>query len=91
MESIIQKEKRCIICHSVRGLHEHHVFFGPLRSISEAHGLKVWLCGRHHNMSSEGVHFNRELDLEIKRYVQAVYEQTHTREEFVRIIGRNYL
>lgn len=91
MESVIQKEKQCIICHSVYGLHRHHVYYGPLRSISEKHGLTVWLCGRHHNLSGEGVHFDRELDLEVKRYAQRMYEQIHSREEFIKLIGKNYL
>lgn len=91
MESIIQKEKQCLICHSVRGLHRHHIYYGPLRKVSEANGLTVWLCGRHHNLSREGVHFNRALDLEVKRLGQAIYEQSHSREEFIKLIGRNYL
>lgn len=91
MESIIQKEKRCIVCHTLRDLHKHHVYYGPLRNVSEKNGFTVWLCGRHHNLSNNGVHFNRELDLEIKRLGQQEYEKTHCREEFIRLIGRNYL
>ncbi len=91
MESVIQKEKRCLICHAVHGLHRHHVYYGPLRGISEKHGLTVWLCGRHHNMSNGGVHFDRGLDLEVKRYGQRMYERSHSREEFIRLIGKNYL
>ena len=91
MESIIQKEKRCLICHTERGVHRHHIFFGPLRNISEKNGFVVWLCGFHHNMSREGVHFNKELDLEIKRLAQHEYERTHTRDDFMNLIGRNYL
>lgn len=91
MESIIQKEKQCFVCHTTRGLHRHHVYYGPLRSVSEKNGFTVWLCGRHHNLSNEGVHFDRELDLEIKRLGQHAYEQTHSREEFMNLIGKNYL
>lgn len=91
MESIIQQEKQCLVCHCTRGLHKHHVFYGPLRRISEKEGFTVWLCTRHHNMSNSGVHFDRELDLEIKRLGQHVYEQAHSREEFIKLIGKNYL
>lgn len=42
-------------------------------------------------MSNEGVHFNRELDLKLKRECQAKFEETHSREEFMKIIGKNYL
>ena len=54
-KSIIQAEKECYICRrwyavkTTRGLEEHHILNGPLRSFSERHGLKVWLCHRHHN------------------------------------------
>ena len=51
----------------------------------------IWCCARHHNMSDEGIHFNKELDLEVKRDFQREYEKTHTREEFMSLIGRNYL
>jgi hypothetical protein len=53
--------------------------------------MKVWLCGRHHNLSNEGVHFNRELDLRIKRTGQKTFEETHTRQEFRDIFGKSYL
>lgn len=42
-------------------------------------------------MSNEGVHFNRELDLKLKRECLAKFEETHSREEFMKIIGKNYL
>jgi hypothetical protein len=42
-------------------------------------------------MSNDGVHFNRELDLKLKRACQAKYEETHSREEFIALIGRNYI
>lgn len=87
----MQKEKRCLVCHITRGLHRHHVYYGPLRNISEENGFTVWLCGWHHDLSNEGVHFDRQLDLEIKSLGQRIYEETHSREEFMGLIGRNYL
>jgi DNA-directed RNA polymerase len=44
-----------------------------------------------HNMSDQGIHFNHELDLYWKRKCQAKFEETHSREEFIRLVGRNYL
>lgn len=91
-KSIMQTEKRCYVCGTTYGLHEHHVFYGTAnRKQSEKHGFKVYLCGRHHNLSEEGVHFDHELDLRIKRDCQRVFEKTHSREEFMSIIGKNYL
>lgn len=92
MESIIQKEKKCFVCRAAYGLHRHHVFGGTgRRKISEDNGFTVWLCGFHHNMSSAGVHFNRELDLLIKRAVQEKYEEAHSREEFIRLAGKSWI
>jgi len=71
---------------------EHHVFEGTHhRRLSEKYGLKVYLCGEHHNLSSRGVHFNHMLDAMIKQYAQKKFEETHSREEFIKIFKRNYL
>lgn len=83
--------KQCLICGTPYDLHSHHVYGGPNRSISEKNGFKEVLCGWHHNLSDDGVHFNKELDLRLKRKHQTKYEETHTREEFIRLIGRSYL
>lgn len=44
-------------------------------------------------MAPYGVHGRdgRELDLRLKRECQAKFEETHSREEFMKIFGRNYL
>lgn len=92
MDSILQTERECYITGATEGLHKHHIYFGnPLRKISEAHGFWVWLRWDWHNGSNHGVHFNRDLDLRLKRECQAKFEETHTRDEFMSIIGRNYL
>ncbi len=91
-ESIMQTERECYITGRTSGLHKHHIFFGRgLRQISEKHGFTVWLSAEWHNMSDKGVHFNRDLDLRLKRECQRKYEETHSREDFMRLIGRNYL
>lgn len=69
----------------------HHIFGGPNRKISDREGFTVPLCNRCHNMSDNGVHFNMSLDRFMKRWAQKKYEETHTREEFLKLIGRNYL
>lgn len=91
MISIVQGRKQCYVCGTEEYLHRHHIFGGPNRRWSEKYGLTVWLCGRHHNLSNEGVHFNRELDLHIKQAGQKAFERGHTREEFMQIFGKNYL
>lgn len=42
-------------------------------------------------MSNNGIHFNKEFDVYVKKECQRKYEETHTREEFIKLIGRNYL
>lgn len=91
-KSIIQTEKRCYVCSTTYELHEHHIFGGTAnRKQSEKYGFKVCLCGRHHNLSNQGVHFNRELDLRLKIACQSKFEENHSREDFMKIIGKNYL
>lgn len=93
-KSILQDEKECYITEQTYNLHKHHIYFGHgLREISEEHGFWVYLIGRLHNLSNEGVHGKNghELDLMLKQHAQRKYEETHSREEFMKLIGRNYL
>lgn len=84
-------DRECFICKTTLGIEEHHVFFGRgLRRLSEIHGMKVYLCYLHHR-GPKGVHFNRDLDLYLKRIFQQRFEESHTRAEFMEIFGRNYL
>ena len=92
MKSILQKNKECYVSGATAGLHKHHIFFGNgLRSVSDRNGFWVWLRADLHNGSDRGVHFYRAFDLQLKRECQEKYEETHTREDFMRLIGRNYL
>ena len=93
-KSIMQTEKKCYITGETRNLHKHHIFYGNAnRQISEDNGFWVYLVGRLHNLSDEGVHGKngRELDIRLKTECQAKFEETHTRAEFMALIGKNYL
>lgn len=90
MKSIIQDEKVCLVCGTPYGLHKHHIFFGGNRQVSEREGFTCWLCASHHT-GPYGVHFDKDLDTAIKQRCQAKYEETHTRAEFLKLIGKNYL
>lgn len=80
------------MCGCYYNLEEHHIFFGiKNRQMSEKYGLKVHLCQYHHRDSKEGVHFKHEFDLELKRKAQKIFEEKHSREEFINIFGKNYL
>lgn len=93
METALQSEKECYVCGTTCNLHSHHIFMGTAnRKQSEKYGLKVWLCAYHHNMSNEGVHFNKPLDNHLKEMAQQYFEEHFgTREDFRREFGKSYL
>jgi len=92
--SILQAEKVCYITGSINNIHKHHIYFGSAnRKISEDNGFWIYLQGCWHNQSEFGVHgkYGHALDIQLKQMCQAEYEKTHSREEFIKLIGRNYL
>lgn len=92
MKSIIQDKKECIVCGSWN-VEDHHIFFGQAkRKISEKHGLKVWLCPSHHR-GTNGVHGRdgHKLDMELKQLGQKAFEWKHSRGDFMKLMGKNYL
>ena len=91
--SILQTKKECYITGGTYNLHKHHIYAGGRRQISEREGFWVYLIGYYHNQSNDGVHGKNghELDLKLKQDCQRKYEETHSREEFMALIGKNYL
>ena len=72
-------------------LHRHHVFGGSNRKISDKLGMVVDLCCECHE-GKNGVHRNRELDLELKqRFQQEFEDEGHSREEFRALFGKSWL
>lgn len=98
-ESILQKKDgTCYLCRKLdlnyrihACVHKHHVFGGPNRKISEAEGLYIYLCPEHHVLGRDAVHREYEMMRMLQEDAQRVYERTHSREEFMKLIGRNYL
>lgn len=78
-------------------LHIHHCFPGVgRRGVSDREGCWVYLCGPHHNMSNHGVHFDRRLDLEIRRRCQTAWERHEgiddpEHKRFIATFGCSYL
>lgn len=94
MQSILQTEKACYLSgYSGSWLDRHHVYGAANRKVSEANGFWVWLRHDRHIAGSPYAtpHNNRDVDLHLKRACQEKYEETHTREEFIRLIGKSYL
>jgi hypothetical protein len=88
--SILNNLDFCYFCGKPREA-IHEVFYGIDRQASIRNGFCVGLCNYNHNMSDNSVHFNKKMDLKLKRLYQEEYEKNHTREEFIKIIGKNYL
>lgn len=70
-------------------IHVHHIFSGSNKTNSEKYHFLIPLRADWHDMASYGIHFNRELELKIKRMCQD-YWLIHygTKEEFIAIFGK---
>ena len=87
--SIMQDEKVCFVSGSTVQLDRHHVYAGMAnRKISEKYGCWCWL---RHDIHMELHDRNKELDKMLRRVCQEKFEETHTRDEFMRIFGKSYL
>lgn len=94
MESILTTNKdTCYVCQRTTYTELHHICYGNgLRKVSDRLGLVVYLCPECHR-GTNGVHGKngKNLSLDLKQIAQHTFEETHSREEWMREIGRNYL
>ena len=90
--SIYHDMKTCFFCGRPREC-IHEVYYGTAnRKVSIQNGFCVGLCNEHHNMSNDSVHHNREMDLKLKKEVEKAYlEQGHSINDFLQLVGKNYL
>lgn len=89
-----ESEPCCYVCGTPFNLHVHHCFPGyGRRKVSDEEGAWVYLCGRHHNMSNAGVHFDHDLDMHIRRECQRRWmEREHaTADDFRKVFYASYL
>ena len=91
---------RCFLCGSTDRVAKHEAFGGPNRDKSKQAGLIYELCGPHHNLSGQGVHFNKELDLKLKKHAEKIWiehnvdpyaSRDNKIKKFISIFGKNYL
>lgn len=61
----------------------HEVYGGSNRQRSMKYGLVVPLCRKCHS--------NEMVIKDLRKWCQREYGKTHTRQEFISIIGKNYL
>lgn len=99
-KSIMQpkEDRRCMLCMLLNGdylektyLEEHHVLFGNAHAFAEEEGLKVNLCLGHHRIGPEAVHNNHKNAELLMEMAQKEWEKTHTREEWMCHVEKNYL
>ena len=93
-EKCIMPQNPLYATERLSGYHRHEVFFGTAnRQLSIDDGLVVFLPPHLHNMSSKGVHQNRELDLHFKRIGQKAWMDYYgkSEEEFRQRYGKSYL
>lgn len=93
MRSIIQDTKECYLTGRTDNLQEHHIFYGLCRrKLSEKYGLKIWLTAELHT-GCGGVHFNKALDLKIKKTAQmkAMEYYNWSIQDFIHLFGKSYL
>lgn len=92
MESIMQTGKYCYLCGRTDSLERHHVFFGnQYRQLSEKNGLWVWLCAECHRTGKHSAHLDKDTNLHLKEDGQRAFELTYTRQDFMKVFGRNWL
>lgn len=91
--SILQDTKQCYVCGNTN-IHTHEVYYGAKnRNKSIEDGCCVYLCARHHNMSNQGVHFNKQLDLQLKQSMERKWLEVYNKtiEDFIQRYGKNYI
>lgn len=81
----------CFYCKKFCDTARHEIFYGTgRRELCKEDGLWVPLCPYHHDFEHQvGLEF--ESGKTLKQVGQHAYERTHSREEFIKRYGRNYL
>lgn len=70
----------------------HEVYFGPNRKISKEHGFWIYLSPASHRAVHAGDKVDGvSVDMMLKQAVQRCFELWHSRDDFMKLIGRNYL
>lgn len=74
-------------CYQYNSIDMHEIYGGANRKISMENGFCIPLCRQHHNIITN----DNNSSLILKQMCQREYEKTHSREDFMRLIGKNYL
>lgn len=92
---------KCWVCGSSHQIAKHEIFGGANREKSKFYGLVLPLCYLHHNGSSEGIHFNKQLNEKAQRAGQRAWEIKYrednvctpeaARKAFIDTFHKNYI
>lgn len=78
--------EQCFICKK-SPVDMHEIYGGCNRKVSMQNGFCVPLCREHHKLVTDYPLNNKYLQEKCQRK----FEETHTRDEFMKLIGKNYL
>ena len=73
--------------------HKHHIMGGAYRKKSDEDGLVIFLTPELHNMSNQGIHFNKWFDNYAKKQAQKKWMEYYNKtvDDWVARYGHNYL
>lgn len=84
--SILTKDlEHCWLC-GKSPVDIHEIYGGANRKISMANGFCIPLCRQHHEVATN----ESVMSMFLKELCQQAFEETHSREEFMSLIGKNY-
>lgn len=78
--------EHCLLC-GATDPDIHEIYGGSNRKISMENGFCIPLCRWHHTQITIHPQLNKTFQISCQR----IYEQTHTKEEFIKLIGKNYI
>lgn len=78
--------KHCFLC-GVSPVDLHEIYGAGNRQTSMRLGFVIPLCRRHH----QAIHENAQLSMDLKIVCQQKFEETHTRDDFMKEIHKNYI
>lgn len=84
----MKEKKECEICGKYDYLEEHHLIPGNAnRKLSDKYRLTTNICRNCH----QNIHSKKELLDWSKRRGQQLFERKHSRDEFIKTFGKDYL
>lgn len=85
----MKNKEPCIRCGGTNQVSYHESLMGSNRQNSIKHNLRVPLCFNCHRFAHDEP--SQEYNNSLKIDMQRKFEEAHSRSEFIRIFGRNYI